>query len=301
MGYEIKKKVDPVVAMMNEPYVTQLSDHRFRILRQGVTIELPRHRFLMIAYREVYDLSRRCDCFFSVDAESGVHAHLDGMNLMVETVEDIMVLHEIYVRGIYNLVRPRPFLVMDVGMNVGFTSLFYARRGVAHIVGYEPMRPTLKKAHDNFMLNAEHSALIETCAYGLGGLDSSFEVNYSPSWKSSVGVGGLPDAYLGADDVTKEILSVHEASAEVDRLRLKYPALDLVMKIDCEGSEYDIIERLAFTDRIQQVSFMMIEWHRRRISAGPETILKHLEQAGMTCLLHDPHGDDIGMIYAFKS
>src|SRR6185369_17215134 len=53
---------------------------------------------------------------------------IQEINYYPTTYEEIFILFEIFCNGIYNFIPPGPCIVLDIGMNVGFSSLFFASK-----------------------------------------------------------------------------------------------------------------------------------------------------------------------------
>jgi hypothetical protein len=71
-----------------------------------------------------------------------------------------------------------------------------------------------------------------------------------------------------------------------------------VAKIDCEGAEYEIIDSLYHSGKLNAIEAIMMEWHRD----GPDHLLRVLTNAGFTVLSCST--SDVarqGMIYALRS
>ena len=68
-----------------------------------------------------------------------------------------------------------------------------------------------------------------------------------------------------------------------------------VAKIDCEGAEYEIVQRLDQTGLLTKINIYMIEWHVR----GPE-ILQSIFIQNDYYVLCRPNDDGTGMMYAVR-
>jgi len=70
----------------------------------------------------------------------------------------------------------------------------------------------------------------------------------------------------------------------------------IILKIDCEGSEYEILERLNDTGLLPRFDVIMIEWHIK----GTAPLRKILHDNNFDILSMGEHNMNIGMMYAFK-
>jgi hypothetical protein len=71
-----------------------------------------------------------------------------------------------------------------------------------------------------------------------------------------------------------------------------------LLKLDAEGAEYGIIDRLSRTGGLDHISYAVVEWH---LSPGKQYITSRLESAGFktTARVLEPDGS-IGIINAWR-
>ena len=115
---------------------------------------------------------------FSNEGES-LGIRIGGINLSVDSHEDLLIVREVFVHGLYDLFgNGKDTHVIDVGANIMIAALrFAAMPGVIKITGFEPMRPTLEKASRNLQLNPELSKKITLHPVGLGARDATLSVD----------------------------------------------------------------------------------------------------------------------------
>ena len=219
------------------------------------------------------------------------------ITIEVETKEDFYILYEVFFEGDYNLSFPSEYVLIDIGMNVGITSLLFASKPeVVKVFAYEPVEATLRQAQKNLDHNLPFSHKITPHAYGLSDHDHSLMIDYSYEWKGSVGVTQLSDSKKKNATLTPISIELRDVAVEVRKIKDQFPNLPIVIKVDCEGSEYTIIQRLAQEGLLYLADIYLIEWHEK----GPEPLQKEFEKIGFRCLSKLPHGSGIGMLYAFK-
>lgn len=269
------------------------------IKETDVTIVSGKTDFLLSGLSLVQDLQSRTDTSFSMHGEGQVLLTVGSVKLLISCWEELFIAHEVFYRGVYNLSANQHFSVIDVGMNTGTTALFYAVNPLCtHVSGFELFTPTAQRAKQNLALNPEIAEKITMYEYGLGAEDQSLELEYFPDLKGSVGTAGLPSYAhpAGAKLKSHKVKAVvHSAGPVIERLVREACTGLLVCKLDCEGSEYDIMRTLAEADLLRKISVFMIEWHLR----GPEEIKNILIADGFTCLSFDEHAKTHGMLYAF--
>jgi hypothetical protein len=99
----------------------------------------------------------------------------------------------------------------------------------------------------------------------------------------------------GTQDLPPVEVEVKSIVDELARIAAENPSKKLVLKIDCEGEEYPIFEKLVQAD-ISNVLIFIVEWHLK----GPAPILAKLNQWGFGTLALPKPDLTSGMIYAFK-
>jgi len=191
---------------------------------------------------------------------------------------------------------PEHPIVVDIGANVGFFSLFAASRfpGV-RIFAYEPVPKNFSQLTRNQDLNRHvEMTCIPKAVYSYSG-DVRLELD--PYGSSGEGTPGLDphDRFTTGARVTSETSSPY-ATLQVPCATLS-DLLDThgisecyLLKMDCEGAEFDILYSCpeAHLHRIEQ---MAIEVHRG--GATPERTIKGLSRFLESCGFHTRCFDDI--------
>jgi FkbM family methyltransferase len=270
-----------------------------KILLRGTDVEtLPKDRqFLLAGSGLVKKLVDEANASFRAHPD-GVLLEMSGVKLLLQHWEELFIAEEVFAQGVYNLRTEEPFVLIDVGMNVATTSLFFASKENCHAIhAFELFPKTVEKAQKNLALNPELATKIRIVPKGLASRSSRAELDYVEEWKGSVGALGLPE-YADSKDAriqkaSVEFISCEEAISEILR---QHPNQNIVCKVDCEGAEYEILETLAASGLLPRISVLMIEWHRK--GAAPiETIL---QKNDYRTLSFSPKAPTHGMIYAWR-
>jgi FkbM family methyltransferase len=218
--------------------------------------------------------------------------HIEGLEFVINSTEELLILEEVFINGTYNVEINHPFIFIDIGMNVGITSLYFAKKPTCKkVVAFEPFQPTLTFAIKNFAIN-DIAQKIQVNEVGLGYPPRMLTISYSEESKGSVGIHGVASYIEKKKDIREEqlpIIDVFEALNEIKDEKI-------VLKIDCEGSEYEILDRLNDTGLLDRFDVIMIEWHIK----GPAPLLKILHDNNFDILSMGKHNSNIGMLYAFK-
>lgn len=141
-----------------------------------------------------------------------------------------------------------PGVVVDVGANVGAYTL-YARLTYpkAAIVAYEPVT-------SNYRLLQANMAPLEGVTLHQAALAERAGTAFCYYGNICRGACGL---YQGYDQLAQgEEVEVRDVAAEL----AAFPAIG-ILKIDTEGSERPILERLAEAGRLPDIDFVLLEYH----------------------------------------
>lgn len=237
---------------------------------------------------------------FSNDAEGGLFVTSGGITLEVAGPTDFPLFVEVVVRHIYRVLRPGPssLVVWDIGFNVGAASLYYAAQPeVAAVYGYEPLPVAHRQGLKNLALNPHLADKITVLPYGVGRADEDIKIGYADWAITSAGAYGmmLPDGrHMPQENAVTVTL---KAAPDVLRgIRRAHPDAALVVKMDCEGSEKDIIPALHAAGLLGEIDMAIIETH------FPDTreIVALLSASGFR-VFHPRSTHDIGMVYAARA
>jgi FkbM family methyltransferase len=153
-----------------------------------------------------------------------------------------------YLRGLAALAEGDR--VVDIGANIGaFTVLAASKVGrTGRVFAFEPDPATCERLRGNVRLNGLENVVVENCAVGAAAGEATFYRHAKNAYSSLMdGVDGRVQEHLESFPVP--VRGIREVIAEAG------PAIKL-LKVDCEGSEYDIVDALdaAAAAAVQQIS-----------------------------------------------
>jgi FkbM family methyltransferase len=269
---------------------------------KGTTVDLnhPKRHFILQGFTLASDLVTCCKATLRTDHNADVILDVSGISVFLKNWQELFIAHEVFYNGCYNIVCRKPFHLIDVGFNVGMSSLFFAsQRNCLSIDAYEPFPKTLESGLKNLDLNTEFKKKISLHNYGVASSDRDLVVDYCEELKGSIGINGVASYAKGSKrflPMTSVLIHLKDATSEFRRLSSLKASGEIVCKLDCEGSEYEIIRSLAADGALSLVDIFMIEWHEK----GPTEISDFLEAAGFLVLSVNAHSLSHGMIYAWK-
>ncbi|OPY32656.1 MAG: hypothetical protein A4E32_01239 [Methanomassiliicoccales archaeon PtaU1.Bin124] len=225
----------------------------------------------------------------------------NGVSFSIEDRCNIITVKEIFIEELYKFKLDKKVVVIDIGMNVGLASLYLASLdGVAHVYGYEPFEFTFEKAKKNLGMNPRMAGMITPVMEGISGSSYQLDTTFNKKDHTSMGTLGVVEEHH-ADSAFDENVSIRLVDVEdvISKVRAAHPGMEILVKMDCEGSEYDIMDRLEGTGSIKAPVHYMIEWHVMKKEHDPQRIISALEKNGYF-INQSKKSEKIGMIYATR-
>jgi FkbM family methyltransferase len=178
-------------------------------------------------------------------------------------------LAEIYLEHVYGDSFSQQ-TVVDVGMGTGDSSIYFAKRGARRVVGLEPFPDSYKLSQINVHANGLDSVVtpVNAALSSRVGQTELSVVSNSPGLNAVSGSGGAPPP---AEYDTKISVPTTTLEALVSDYHLE--SIDL-MKIDCEGSEYEVM-RSATPPVLGRIRAIVMEYH-----SGPQDLPELLRKSG---------------------
>lgn len=191
---------------------------------------------------------------------------------------DPNIVQEIWNKHFYRAegyeINPGDYVV-DIGAHIGSFTVWALKQG-ASVMAFEPDKANfwmlmnnvnMAKAGDEPMGEVD---LQNVAVKGVGGI---FFIDRGAEGQPNTG------GYKVVDEMMGESVEVVPSVDAYDVLT-KHSKIDF-LKLDCEGSEYDILESIADTDILEKgVDKIVMEWHFDKVKA--EKMVALLESKGFT-------------------
>ena len=169
----------------------------------------------------------------------------DGVKILYRLNRgDIQSIREVWMDEAYRLpINVRPKIVVDLGANIGLTSLWLAKRyGCDKIIAIEPSVENARIARQNLENNGVSAEVVEAAVGPTDGM-----VDFSEVGESNMGRTGFGDR-------TVPMLSMFSVLS-----RLPSPGYVDLLKMDIEGAEQELLT--GDLNWLQKVKSLIIEFH----------------------------------------
>jgi FkbM family methyltransferase len=202
-----------------------------------------------------------------------------------------VMIDEVYNRG--NVKVEDGDVVLDVGSNYGFFSLYSADRGASKVVALEPFPPTYECLKENSSCFNQ----IVTINKAIAEKEGTFEFVSDPNYcganyllsNSSISEENIFIKPGEGNVFTVETVTINRIIEEHNLDRIDF------LKVDCEGGELDLFRTIS-DENLDRVQKTVVEYHTKEIG---EFVKSRLENSGM--VFYDPQPiAKMGLIYAYR-
>lgn len=228
-----------------------------------------------------------------------LQANFDGLRFAVRHSSDECVLQEVFLHNCYSFYAgEESFILFDIGMNVGLASLYFLHYPqTEHVYAFEPFRETYEQALANFSLNDETlQNRITAYNFALSDYAGTETFSYVGDFTGGMRIAnGATHVEAGTENAAT--IEIKDAAEILRPLLAKHSDRKIIMKIDCEGSEYKIFQSMEKAGILDHVQVFLMETHDDRENELKSILRKH------GYLYFDQYRGNpggCGMLYAYK-
>jgi FkbM family methyltransferase len=229
-----------------------------------------------------------------------VYITWEQVKIKAATFENFYVASELFIEGLYSLHYDKNLVVCDVGMNVGVASLYFANmKNVQKVYSFEPFPETYEAGLANFALNPALSPKIVPYNLGAGGSTGDLVIPISNVDSATKSTTDFFLQQIDTDQSNSITVKIKDIREVIQEIFTNHPGDALLLKLDCEGAEYEILDKLNESGLLPKIKVIKIEWHFK----GYQPLVKLLTANGFSSVVFPrPTAaiPDMGMIYAFK-
>ena len=191
----------------------------------------------------------------------------------------------------YGFASQDEYIVLDIGLNIGIASLYFANNPkVAHVYGFEPFPETFMQAQVNLTNNPALAAKVTPFNFGLGTENKEVAVHYNKDLPGSMST--IHDRFAEGELQQVSIKSVSEVLEPI----FNRHAEKVLCKMDCEGAELEILPALEASGLLRRIDALIMEWHYAR----PTALVDILERNGFTVFYDHVAMNALGFVRAVR-
>ena len=263
-----------------------------QIAGKTLNIFYPRLAWL-IDYVETHD-------FKTVHSEQCFSSNYDGVELVFKLPlhGNLFAFREIFDEHDYKIALYTETIAIDVGLNVGLTSLFFAANPlIKEVYGYELVKSTYQQAVENISLNPELANKIK--AFNVAWGTSYSEIDTSCFEQGDVRASSQTNKKINNElPGSNALVQIHPSEAILTQIiKENVNGYDILLKLDVEGAELEIIQNLEEHNLIRHIDVLAIEYHNQTNFEIVSILLKNgfiVKEVANKSISY------LGMIYAVK-
>lgn len=245
-------------------------------------------RYIPLIIGRVKDWPRFLLTYIGFSRKTGVFRLRNGLRIHTDNPDDISTLMVVFIKKEYGRI-PSDSVIVDIGANIGMFSLYAATAAKRNkVYAFEPMPQTYSLLQKNVIDN-HLGRVIKTVPFGI--------------WKKE----GTIKLYLAN---TSPFHSIYQESRKGKTVDIKVVSLaegfkrnritrcDL-MKIDCEGAEYDILYN-APDNTLKSIREIRLEYHDLKDSGDTHnfsSLRSFLEKKGFRMIRWDAERSSTGIAW----
>ncbi len=252
---------------------------------------------LVRAKNYVLNLGQKFDNLKIENHKDGFLVSFLDFAFYIESLEEFHILNEVFINDDYRFHTNSKSIVIDIGANIGISSMYFSKCNHIHkIYAFEPVERTFNHAKYNLELNNKIHKVEWIRNIGLGKDNRKESFLFNKNTKGNTGIRGvLSDSYANDANAERVEVQICDASLEIREILSKIDNEKVILKMDCEGAEYEILENIFNTKIIKQIDVILLEWHDK----GSQIIEDILLKSGFDFFAKD-FSPVAGMIYAYK-
>jgi FkbM family methyltransferase len=192
-------------------------------------------------------------------------------------------IYEVFEEEDYKFLNVKDKNVLDIGAFVGDSPIYFVLKGAKKVYAIEPHPDAYNEMLDNIKLNNMEDKIIPI------NIGISYEKDYIFIPKGKVNIEGS----LFRSEGNGIKIPASKLSEIID----KYNIDAQILKMDCEGCEYDII--LKDYDTIKEFDEIGFEYHAYNTKIPVNRLLEKLNK-DFECKIIKEKSKDIGLVYCIR-
>ncbi len=212
-----------------------------------------------------------------------------GLNLqLIDNINGIYQINEIFIDENYNKFDYKNKIIIDIGGFIGDTALYFISEGAKKVYVYEINREVFEILKSNIKMNNLEEKIIP------------FNIGVSNNYKEGI---------LNITEIKGSTSLYHEFNEKMNIMEKQkinlVPFKDIlkesidILKIDCEGCEYEILENILENSLLEKIKEgIILEYHNIDKNRNSEYAKKLLADIGFDKIYCEIKSNFLGLIYA---
>ncbi|ADB57586.1 FkbM family methyltransferase [Archaeoglobus profundus] len=177
---------------------------------------------------------------------------------------------EMYIDEVYDRFDFKNKTILDVGASIGDSSIWFIHKGAKKVFAYEPNPKLYEILKKNIKINNLSGKIIpENYAVGISKKKAKMKI----PWYGAGSIYGIFKCE-NLEEVDVTVVPINEI--------LENKNIDII-KLDCEGCEYEILDYLIKSGKLDNLEGVVFECHYINNSLNPERMIHALTKYGYNC------------------
>jgi FkbM family methyltransferase len=231
-------------------------------LKDGKKMNIPYGGVCLFAYLNTYPNKNISNLSLT---EDDISFYYKGHRVIISPLDNGDI-KGVFFEEIYDFLQVKDQDVIDIGMNIGDSAIYFALKGAKRVIGLEPYPYVFSYAEKNIKLNKLNNVILLNAGYG-----KDDKILVDDKKISSAG---------------SSLISSNSGKAipiySLKTLFQMYKINNAIVKMDCEGCEYALLEEDDET--LKNIDMMQIEYHY-----GYSELVEKLKKAGFYVKYTEPN------------
>jgi FkbM family methyltransferase len=194
-------------------------------------------------------------------------------------------IYDVFVDEQYAYLNVKDKNVLDIGAFVGDSPIYFILKGAKKVYAIEPHPDVYKEMIENIKLNNMEDKIIPI------NMGINYENNY-------VSINIVDINYVGGSFFNSNNTGIKVPASKLSDIIDKYNINAQILKMDCEGCEYDII--LKDYDTIKDFDEIEFEYHADKTKIPVSKLLEKLNKDFECRFVREGINKKVGIIYCIR-
>lgn len=203
---------------------------------------------------------RKANDGFEISLASGRTFEIPSERLLPSA---LCMLDERFVQEEYEALEVAGAVVIDVGANIGDSAVYFADKGAVHVYAFEPFHEPYATAVRVVRRNMlEH--MVTVSPRGVGAQCGRGTGVYNPIhnfWTLASSHQPAPRVLSSLPSNRTEAFELVSLRSVLDQAKEDHPTRPLVLKMDCEGCEFEAFDAEGIRESLAAVNSIVLEVH----------------------------------------